>query len=454
MKRVTTIAAGLILAGALTACGGNDNTNEEVEGSNNVNNNEEVNEMTQDNVDWYIEEYGEYAKITDIDPFDLYDLSEEEAELFFSKDELKNFEKVAKEPHEAMLEDDGMEYFLADNANGQLDLFEIRGYYESENMEDDGTIDTDIMIRDHVESDEETFDYKFSVVLAEATEFEEGGQYLAFLGGQENNTEVRAGTDHDVNVIIRDIKEEADSAGGEGLDEMLEPEFDSEGYHMIEVESDETPEELEVTLGRALEEDGEVNGSDDEYIDFEFNLDGLEVEEETDSNPNDNNEEEAKNRNSNSEEESANEADEAETEDDREGLTVENIKEGMGEDTNIHDLYVEDLRRLSDDELRRLMSEEEVETFDKGEQVYAETAHEDIFMGFGTSEVDDEDLNLTVEDGETVEIEGSVMEPTPYIEKLKEKYGGTVTMDELTVEESDRLDMYEATYLMELEDSQ
>lgn len=447
LKKVTTILAGLVLLGVLTACG--DNSNEEAEGTNNnVNNNEEEFVLEE-----YEEKYGE--------GFGIEDLTEEEQLSLTEEDELEIVEKqeeihgdpdegITEDPQELLGKDSDMESLMVEEDSGALYFFEIENYYTSEESDDNAVTDINVL-----DGGEGSFDYEFSLMYA-TDENEDGEEvpYLLFVGEVENNTDKRMQFNHDFDVIMRDIKED-NTYGSIDLEEGIvgpyEPEFEGEGWYAFEIDSNEKPKELEFSFETAWEEDddgsGDYEGYED-YYDIDFTLDDDRVGDDSEDDSN-NNEEESEESDSNNNEES----EEIESEDDSEGLTVENIKEGMGEDTTIHDLYVEDLRRLSDDELRELMSDGEIETFNKGEQVYAETAGEDIFMGFGTSEVDDEELNLTVEDGETVEIEGEVMEPTPYIEELKEKYGEDVTMDELTDEERNRLDMYESTYLMELEDS-
>lgn len=431
MNKITTIIVGLVLAGVLTACGGNDeaggsNTNNEAEANNN--------EETTEYVEYLKDVYGEDVKYDELDILDMYDLEEEDLQYIdASEEDIEEFEHIAKEPYEAMLKDEDMIAFFAEDEIEDVQIFEIKDYYESEEMEEDGTIDTDIMRRKDVESDDETFDYKFSVVLAE--DLEEGENYIVFLGEQENNTEVRAGTSHDVNIIMRDIKEEVYGGDGAGLFEELEPEFDSQGFYAIPIDSDETPEELEVTLERAWEEDSGGNGDEDEFIDFEFTLDGTETstdEEETEDN--------ASNNNGNDEEE---ESEESEEEAD-DGM-IPKMFEGLSDEEMMNAIRAE----LGEEEYQRQLDEGpdfDLEQFRNKEPKNKENWDNPT----GTGEAEE------VEEEEEITDHNDLTETTPYIEELQAKYGENVSISDLTEEEEFELDQYEYMFLItdeELEES-
>lgn len=282
MKKILGIFLGLFLAGGLAACG----TNKEAE-KNNTNNDTKVEAESQDSeyVEYLKDVYGEDVTAEDLDIYDIYDLELEDLEQITDDEEIiEEFKHTGKDPLDAMYkEDDMVGFFINDDID--FDYYEINGYYTSEDMREDGTIDTDIMRREDVESDDETFDYNFSILSVTKINEEEENQ-LMFIGEQENNTGVRAGTSHDVDIIMRDIKEEVNGRMGgdsEGLTEDLEPEFDSEGWYAVPLESDEIPEDLEVTLERAWEVDSGGAGNDNEFIDFEFTLEGSEDIEEDES---------------------------------------------------------------------------------------------------------------------------------------------------------------------------
>lgn len=154
-------------------------------------------------------------------------------------------------------------------------VFDIKERYTSEESDSDGITEIDIMRRDQVDSDDETFDYKFSLMLAKNQE--DGQDYLLFVGDVVNNTSKRVQFNHDFDIIMRDIKEEGSTYGGEGYDVELvgayEPEFDGQGWYAFPLDTDETPEELEITFERAWDEDGAGgSGDDDEYLEIEFEM--------------------------------------------------------------------------------------------------------------------------------------------------------------------------------------
>lgn len=450
MKKVLTITAGLALAGVLTACG--DANNDEADN----NNSEEAVAEKVDNSDNEKEEEEKIKVNLKDERFDIVDDANGFAEVgiyaelenesdkpaFISDVEVTLYDEDDKilstwESQDTMVdeEDDRIisptiaqpeeSSYLALNIDYEekyddLDYMEID--YEAKEADSDDFVE--------LEYDEDKINYMY-----EEAYYDEDFETIKdsfYPGTITMTTKLENTSDQPVDYRIGiGVYDEDDKFLGSFINEYYIDEsylIDENDTETVEIDSSGLP----------IKED-EIDHYEIEVIGLTANAEGfnddvVEDEEEDFNNNND------KNFNEEVEEE------------DSEGLTVENIKEGMGEDTTIHDLYVEDLRRLSDDDFRELMNDEEVKTFDKGEQVYAETAGEDIFKGFGTSEVDDDELNLTVEDGETVEIEGEEMEPTPFIEELKEKYGDNVTMDELTDEERNQLDMYESTYLMELEE--
>ncbi|HLQ95180.1 MAG TPA: hypothetical protein VK108_02245 [Pseudogracilibacillus sp.] len=192
----------------------------------------------------------------------------------------------------------------------------------------------------------------------------------------------------------------------------------------------------------------------------------------------DNNDEESEDNDSNNNDSKDEEEIAGATQRGEETEEIGHLKDALGEDVTIHDLWEEDLFRLSDEEFVYLMTEEEAETFENGGTVHADKAGVDVFQGFGSDYVKSEEAEEAgleeweyddydpetgtytpsdekmeeLEEEEVVEPED--MEPTPYIEELEAKYGDNVTMDELTDEERSELDMYEATYFHVLEDNQ
>lgn len=165
--------------------------------------------------------------------------------------------------------------FIASEDEYDPFVFDIKERYTSEESDSDGITEIDIMRRDQVDSDDETFDYNFSLMLAENQE--DGQDYLLFVGDVVNNTSKRVQFNHDFDIIMRDIKEEGSTYGGEGYDVELvdayEPEFDGQGWYAFPLDTDETPEELEITFERAWDEDGAGgSGDDDEYLEIEFEM--------------------------------------------------------------------------------------------------------------------------------------------------------------------------------------
>jgi len=157
-----------------------------------------------------------------------------------------------------------------------LSALVLKEQYTSDESDENGVTDIDIMQRDQVDSDDETFDYKFTLFFAEdeAT----ADNYLLFLGEVENNTSKRVQFNHDFDLIMRDIKQEVDTYSEypeeNGLIDAYEPEFEGEGWLAFPIESDEIPEELEFTFERAWDSDGAGgSGEDEEYLEIEFNLD-------------------------------------------------------------------------------------------------------------------------------------------------------------------------------------
>lgn len=215
----------------LAACGSNDNKNE------------------------FDEEYGD-------------ELSE-----WYEDDELDMEEGMTDDLEEIMPKSSEYETFVAEIDKYGSFIFDIKERYVSEQSDDEGINDIDIMRRDQVDSDDETFDYKFSVMLAENKEDKQ--DYLLFVGGVVNNTSKRVQFNHDFEVIMRDIKVETNtySWGLEYADlvDVFEPRFDAEGWFALSVDIDDIPEELEVKFERAWDEDGAGgSGEDEEYLEIDF----------------------------------------------------------------------------------------------------------------------------------------------------------------------------------------
>src|SRR5690625_2178793 len=131
---------------------------------------------------------------------------------------------------------------------GEAFTFKIKERYTSDATEDEGITDIDIMRRDQVDSDDETFDYKFALLLAEHEV--DGENYLLVAGDVENNTDKRVQFNHDFDLIMRDLKIESSTyeEGGEdaGIVDAYEPEFDSGGWYAFLIDADEVPEDLEL----------------------------------------------------------------------------------------------------------------------------------------------------------------------------------------------------------------
>lgn len=164
--------------------------------------------------------------------------------------------------------------FIASEDEYDPFTFDIKERYTSDKSDSDGITEIDIMRRDQVD-DDETFDYRFSLMLAENQE--DGQSYLLFVGDVVNNTSKRVQFNHNFDVIMRDIKVEDSSYGGAGEDVGIvgayEPEFDGVGWYVFPLETDETPKQLEFTFERAWDEDGAGgSGADEEYLEIEFEI--------------------------------------------------------------------------------------------------------------------------------------------------------------------------------------
>jgi len=207
--------------------------------------------------------------ITDED-FDVLaeEVAAKEAENELSNDATENYADI-------MSSDSNYSTFVGEDYFGSEFTFNITDRYKSDTADAEGINDIDIMRRDEVDS-EETFDYKFALMLAENQE--DGQNYLLFAGEVENNTSRRVQFNHDFDLIMRDIKVEsstyADGGDGEGIVDAYEPEFSGEGWYAFSIDSDEVPEDLEFTWERAWDQDGAGgNGSAEEYLEMEFKLD-------------------------------------------------------------------------------------------------------------------------------------------------------------------------------------
>lgn len=197
----------------------------------------------------------------------------DELSEWYEDNELKMEEGMTDDVEEIMPKSSNYNTFVAEIDKYGSFIFDIKERYISEQSDDEGINDIDIMRRDQVDSDDETFDYRFSVMLAENKE--DKRDYLLFVGGVVNNTSKRVQFNHDFEVILRDIKVESNtySWGLEYADlvDVFEPGFDAEGWFALSVDIDDVPEELEVKFERAWDEEG-VGGSgeDEEYLEIDF----------------------------------------------------------------------------------------------------------------------------------------------------------------------------------------
>src|SRR5699024_7973217 len=358
MKRIINLLMAVALSVVLVACGGGDNSTEETSVNNepvNDNFNEEF-----DYVDMLRQEYGEDVSITDLDEDDLIALEEDEIMELLNDNETVDAKDIMT------LGSDYDTFIAIDDYD--IRVFEVKERYTSEETDDDGITDVDIMDRSQVDSDEETFDYEFGLMYATDSVTDEN--YLLFAGNVENNTEKRVQFNHDFDVIMRDIKEEDSTYGGAeedgGLIDAYEPEFDAEGWFAFEVESEDVPEELEIKFERAWDSDGDGGtGDDDEYLEIDFEMigegneandDGQEAKEEPQEEAEETEETEEQPEEEQQEEQPAEETEE-QTGDD----------EGISEDYESYDLEETDyIRQLKDKygegvTLSDLTEEEEME---------------------------------------------------------------------------------------------
>lgn len=197
----------------------------------------------------------------------------DELSEWYEDNELEMEEGMTDDLKEIMPKSSDYNTFVAEIDRYGSFIFDIKERYISEQSDDEGINDIDIMRRDQVDSDDETFDYKFSVMLAENKEDKQ--DYLLFVGGVVNNTSKRVQFNHDFEVIMRDIKVESNtySWGLEYADlvDVFEPGFDAEGWFALSVDIDDIPEELEVKFERAWDEDGAGgSGDDEEYLEIDF----------------------------------------------------------------------------------------------------------------------------------------------------------------------------------------
>lgn len=435
------MGAVLSLTLAVTACSSNANDN--------TGDNEEEAETQEDSefIEYLKEMYGEDVELFDLDATDMYDIEDEDAKALAEDDEeYKEYKKIAKEPEEVLDLDRDINTFIGEDDIGDPAIFKIHAYYENTDTGEEVT-NTDIMRREDVDSDEETFDYDFAVTYI--TDIEEDEDYIMFVGTQENNTDIRARTHHEVNVISRDAKEEVeeDFGMGEGLDEELEPDFDSQGFYLVPFDTEEIPKDLEVTLLRAMNVDSEFYEEDNDYIDFDFkvgtvtdygdldeeDLDEMEeeLEEET------NNDESEENDNNSEDSESAEASEEDEVEEDN--GEVPKMFDGLDDEEILRAAEAE----LGEEEFQRQMDEGggyfDLEQFRGKEPQNKENW--DL--------KEEPDVRDATEEEMEEEADGEFDYTTPKIDELEDKYGEGATLEDLTQEEEDSLDMYEWTYFSE-----
>lgn len=196
-------------------------------------------------------------------------------ELEEEYDENEFDESMTDEAEEIMSSDSKFSTFLASEDEYDTFVFDIKERYTSDKTDANGITETDIMRRDQVDDENETFDYKFSLMLAENQENEQN--YLLFVGDVVNNTSKRVQFNHDFDVIMRDIKLEDSTYGGmyegEGLVDAYEPEFEDQGWYAFPIDSEEIPKQLELKFERAWDSDGDGgSGEAEEYLDINFEM--------------------------------------------------------------------------------------------------------------------------------------------------------------------------------------
>lgn len=216
------------------------------------------------------------ASKEDADDFDEEQFEEDfgdELDEMFSEDEVELEEGMTDEVSEIMPMSSEYDTFVAKVDEYNTYIFDVKARYTNSDSFDEGINNIDMMRRDQVDADDEMFNYNFSLMAAENRE--DGQNYLLFAGEVVNNTSKRVQFNHDFDVIMRDIKEEDSTYGGnaieDGLIDAYEPEFDSEGWYAFPIESEEIPEKLEFKFERAWDENGAGgSGEDDEYLEIEF----------------------------------------------------------------------------------------------------------------------------------------------------------------------------------------
>lgn len=197
----------------------------------------------------------------------------EDIEENYVDEEIVLDEDTTNEVEEIMPSNSSYSTFVAEQNEYDKYVFDIKKRYTSDQTDENGITDIDMMTRYEVDDEKETFDYRFSLMLAENREDQQN--YLLFVGDVVNNTSKRVQFNHDFDVIMRDIKLEDSTYGnmGEevGLVDAYEPEFDGQGWYALPIDSDEIPKQLEIKFERAWDENGNgSSGSDDEYLELEF----------------------------------------------------------------------------------------------------------------------------------------------------------------------------------------
>lgn len=188
--------------------------------------------------------------------------------------EVESEKKTTEEITAIMPSDSEYEVFIALESDYESYVFDIKERYVSEATNRNGVNELDVMRRDQVDKEDETFDYTFSLMLGE--NISDGEQYLLFAGNVVNNTKKRVHFNHDFEVIMRDM-EDATSGNNEpvheGIVDVFEPELSGEGWYAFHIQTEEVPKELEIKFERAWDEDGaSESGADEEYLSIDFEL--------------------------------------------------------------------------------------------------------------------------------------------------------------------------------------
>src|SRR5699024_473630 len=136
----------------------------------------------------------------------------DELDELFSNEEIELDGNMTNEVEKIISPDSKFDTFVAEKDEYDTFIFDIKERYISDETDSEGITNIDVMRRDQVDSEDETFDYKFGLMLAK--DQGDGQSYLLFVGDVVNNTSKRVQFNHNFDVIMRDIKIEENTYGG------------------------------------------------------------------------------------------------------------------------------------------------------------------------------------------------------------------------------------------------